>query len=101
LGFSFKGDVGLCSLESRKALAQKIGTALLGRLGDEGWREAYIERMWALGKNVEFIEGHPDLGCLRSGVVKGVAESGALILDLGEEGNSAFSSGEIGGLRRA
>jgi BirA family biotin operon repressor/biotin-[acetyl-CoA-carboxylase] ligase len=101
LGLSFKEDAGLCSLESRKNLAQKIGIALSGRLWDEGWRKDYIERMWALGESVEFIEGHPDLGCLRSGVVKGVAESGALVLDLGEGGSTAFSSGEICGLRRA
>jgi biotin-(acetyl-CoA carboxylase) ligase len=82
------------------ALALEIGTALAARLEDDAWREAYLTMMWALGEEVEFLEGHPLEGELRRAVVAGVTESGYLILDCGTEGRRIFSSGEISGLKR-
>jgi BirA family transcriptional regulator, biotin operon repressor / biotin---[acetyl-CoA-carboxylase] ligase len=88
------------SAENRMAMALKIGTNLAGRLEDKGWREAYLARMWSLGEEVEFLEGHPLKGELRRGRVRGVTESGSLILDTGTESLKVFSSGEIESLKK-
>ncbi len=84
-----------------RVLASTIGNAVLTWLEREDWREEYEKVMWAFGKEVGFIVGHPDQGLRRSGTIRGIDEAGRIILSNEEGEVEAFWSGEIFGLGAA
>lgn len=79
-------------------LAARIAESVLAALALPEWKACYESAMWARGRTIEFLEGHPESGMKRSGVLEGIDGSGRLVLRDSDGRRTAFWSGEIGRL---
>lgn len=80
-------------------LAIAMAKAAVSRLEDKDWREDYEKALWGIGEEIGFIVGHPERGDQKKGIIRGIDNSGRLLL-LGEKGEAeAFWSGEISSLK--
>lgn len=79
-------------------LALRIAESVLAALPLQEWKNGYESAMWARGRAVEFLEGHPESGLKRRGFLEGIDGSGRLVLRGSDGVRTAFLSGEIGRL---
>ncbi|MCE1196208.1 hypothetical protein LWX53_06890, partial [bacterium] len=86
-------------LENAEALAADVGGAVVGRLGDAGWRADYERLLWARGEEGNFVAGHPERGDVKRGRIRGVDDAGRLVLALPGGAEESFWSGEISSVR--
>ncbi len=68
---------------------------ILAFSANDEWRTAYISRMWKLGMNIRFAEGHPEQDKFSQGILEGIDSSGQILIRLTDGSLRSYSSGEI------
>lgn len=83
----------------REKLAGHVASLVMKRLSEATATDEFMSRMWGIGSRVQFASGHPDSGSIVSGVIRGIDESGRILIlrDSGEL--AAYASGEISSIK--
>lgn len=82
-----------------EVFARSITGSVLTRLSIPLDKDEYESLMWGLDEEVSFLVGHPESGNLVRGNMCGIDSEGRLLVSKASGPPTAFSSGEIAGIR--
>lgn len=82
-----------------ESLARRIADRIVAELRNPAWKSEYEHYLWAKGRRVSFVAGHPERGTALSGTIEGIDGSGDLVLRRDDGETVCYLAGEIASLR--